>query len=192
MYLGFNVSGRPYDRYANHYNPYSPIFSYRERLQVFISDAGILAVTYTLYCIAMEKGLGWLVFVYGIPLLIVNGFLVLVTYLNHTHLAIPYYDSTEWDWLRGALSTVDRDYGVLNKVFHNITDTHVVHHLFSTIPHYQAIEATKAIKPILGDYYHFDDTTFYKALWREAKECLYVEPEEGTYPRGVFRYRNKF
>ena len=51
---------------------------------------------------------------------------------------------------QGALCTLDRDYGVLNKVFHNITDTHVAHHLFSTMPHYHAMEATKAIKPLLG------------------------------------------
>ncbi|KZV56444.1 hypothetical protein F511_08342 [Dorcoceras hygrometricum] len=74
----------------------------------------------------------------------------------HTHPALPYYDSSEWDWLRGALATVDGDSGVLNKVFHNILDTHVAHFLFSTMPHYHAMEATKAIKPILKQYYQFD------------------------------------
>ena len=34
MYLVANVSGRPYDRWANHFDPYSPIFSKRERLEV--------------------------------------------------------------------------------------------------------------------------------------------------------------
>ncbi|GKC78096.1 delta(12)-acyl-lipid-desaturase-like protein [Tanacetum coccineum] len=82
-------------------------------------------------------------------------------------------------WLRGALATVDRDYGVLNKVFHNITDTHVVHHLFSTMPHYNAMEATKAVRPLLGEYYRLDTTPFIVAMWREAKECLFVEPDEG-------------
>jgi len=55
--------------------------------------------------------------------------------------------------MRGALLTVDRDYGMLNLVFHHITDNHVTHHLFSIIPHYRAGEATRAIKPILGNYY---------------------------------------
>ncbi|VAI60152.1 unnamed protein product [Triticum turgidum subsp. durum] len=107
----------------------------------------------------------------------------------HTHPALPHYDSTEWDWLRGALATMDRDYGILNRVFHNITDTHVAHHLFSTMPHYHAMEATKAIKPILGEYYQFDPTPVAKATWREAKECIYVEPEDR---KGVFWYSNKF
>ncbi|KAF5473358.1 hypothetical protein F2P56_009976 [Juglans regia] len=192
LYLTFNVSGRPYDQFASHYDPYGPIYSDRQRLQIYISDAGVLAVFYGLYRLAMAKGLAWVLCIYGGPLLVVNGFLVLITFLQHTHPSLPHYDSTEWDWLRGALSTVDRDYGILNKIFHNITDTHVAHHLFSTMPHYHAMEATKAIKPILGDYYQFDGTPIYKATWREAKECIYVEPDEGgAQSKGVFWYANK-
>lgn len=51
---------------------------------------------------------------YGAPLLVVNSFLVLITFLQHTHPALPHYADKEWDWLRGALATVDRDYGILN------------------------------------------------------------------------------
>ncbi|CAK8571018.1 unnamed protein product [Lathyrus sativus] len=191
LYLAFNVSGRYYDRFASHYDPYGPIYSDRERLQIYISDAGVLVVSYGLYRLILAQGLNWVIRVYGVPLLIVNGFLVMITYLQHTHPALPHYDSSEWDWMRGALATVDRDYGILNKVFHNITDTHVVHHMFSTMPHYHAMEATKAVKPILGEYYHFDGTPVYKAMWREAKECLYVDPDEGSEVKGVYWYRNK-
>ncbi|XP_059668510.1 delta(12)-fatty-acid desaturase FAD2-like [Cornus florida] len=191
LYLLFNVSGRQYDRFACHYDPYGPIYSNRERIQIYLSDAGVLAVTSGLYRLMAAKGLGWVVSVYGGPLLIVNGFLVLITYLQHTHPSLPHYDSSEWDWMRGALSTVDRDYGILNRVFHHITDTHVAHHLFSTMPHYHAMEATKAIKPILGDYYQFDGTPVFKAMYREAKECIYVEADNGDQNKGVFWYRNK-
>ncbi|XP_062166100.1 delta(12)-fatty-acid desaturase FAD2 [Alnus glutinosa] len=191
LYLAFNVSGRPYDRFACHYDPHGPIYSDRQRLQIYISDVGVLAVFYGLYRLAIAKGLTWVLCVYGGPLLVVNAFLVLITFLQHTHASLPHYDSSEWDWLRGALATVDRDYGILNKVFHNITDTHVAHHLFSTMPHYHAMEATKAIKPILGDYYQFDGTPFYKAMYREAKECIYVEPDEDGQSKGVFWYGNK-
>ncbi|RID80728.1 hypothetical protein BRARA_A03368 [Brassica rapa] len=150
LYLAFNVSGRPYsDGFACHFHPNAPIYNDRERLQIYISDAGVLSVCYGLYRYAASRGVASVVCVYGVPLLIVNCFLVLITYLQHTHPSLPHYDSSEWDWLRGALATVDRDYGILNKVFHNITDTHVAHHLFSTMPHYNAMEATKAIKPIL-------------------------------------------
>ncbi|KAF5735738.1 omega-6 fatty acid desaturase [Tripterygium wilfordii] len=192
LYLAFNVSGRSYDRFACHFDPYGPIYSPREKLQIYISDAGIFTAFYALYRVAAANGLAWLVCVYGVPLLIVNGFLVVITYLQHTHPALPHYDSSDWEWLKGALLTMDRDYGLLNKVFHNITDTHVTHHLFSMMPHYHAMEATNAIKPILGEYYRLDSTPFYKALWREAKECVYVEPDEGSPSKGVLWYRNKF
>ncbi|XP_065854539.1 delta(12)-fatty-acid desaturase FAD2-like [Euphorbia lathyris] len=192
LYLAFNVSGRPYDRFACHFDPYGPIYNDRERTEILISDVGLLVVTYGLYRLAAANGLAWVICVYGVPLLIVNAFLVVITFLQHTHPSLPRYDSSEWDWLRGALATVDRDYGILNKVFHNITDTHVAHHLFSTMPHYHAMEATKAIKPILGEYYQFDGTPIFKAMWREAKECIYVEADEGDQQKGVYWYNNKF
>ncbi|CDP11063.1 unnamed protein product [Coffea canephora] len=190
LYLAINASGRQYDRFACHYDPYSPIYNARERLPIYISDVGVFVTTYLLYRVALAKGLAWLICIYGLPLLILNGFTVFITYLQHTHPSLPHYDSSEWDWLRGALATVDRDYGVLNNVFHNITNTHVPHHLFSAMPHYHAVEATEAMKPILGEYYHFDGTPVYKAMWREARECLYVEPDDGS--KGVFWYNNKF
>ncbi len=34
--------------------------------------------------------------------------LVMITYLQHTHPNLPHYDDKEWDWLRGAMATVDR------------------------------------------------------------------------------------
>ncbi|KAK4355029.1 hypothetical protein RND71_027223 [Anisodus tanguticus] len=191
LYMAFNAFGRSYDRFACHFDPYGPIYNYSERLQIYISDAGVIATSYVLSRVALAQGLTWLVCIYGVPLLILNGFVVIISYLNHTNSSLPRYDSTEWDWLRGCLSTVDRDYGALTKVFHNTTCTHVVHHLFSTIPHYHAIEATKAIKPLLGEYYQFDSTPFYKAMWRETKECIYVEKDEGSQDKGVFWFKNK-
>lgn len=192
LYLAFNVSGRPYPRFACHYDPYGPIYSDRERAQIMVSDAGVMTMGYLLYKATAAWGFWSVVRIYGVPLLVVNGWLVLITFLQHTHPSLPHYDSSEWDWLRGALATVDRDYGVLNRVFHHINDTHVAHHLFSTMPHYHAEEATRAIRPVLGEYYQFDGTPVVKAMWREAKECIYVEPDSGdNKPKGVFWYRNK-
>ncbi|XP_071940149.1 delta(12)-acyl-lipid-desaturase-like [Coffea arabica] len=189
LYLAINASGRQYDRFASHYDPYCPSWYARERLQIYIFNVGVIVTIYVLYHSALAKGLAWLICIYVLPLLILNGIIVFITYLHHTHTSLPHYDSSEWDWLRGALAAVHRDYGVLNKVFHNITNTHVVHHLFSKMPHYRAVEATEAMKPILGEYYRFDGSPLYKAMWREAKECLYVEPDEGS--KGVFWYKNK-
>ncbi|CAI9300008.1 unnamed protein product [Lactuca saligna] len=192
LYLMFNYAGKKYDRFACHYDPNSPIYSKNERAQIFVSDVGILVVTYILYLLTMNKGLTWVFCIYVVPLLILNSSLITVTYLQHTHPSLPHYDSTEWDWLRGALATVDRDYGIMNRLGHNIANTHVIHHLFPKIPHYHAMEATKAIKPILKDYYKFDETPVLKALYREAKECVYVESDDSEDAKGVFWFDNKF
>ncbi|KAL4573919.1 hypothetical protein LXL04_020740 [Taraxacum kok-saghyz] len=193
LYLMFNYTGRNYDSFACHLDPNSPIYSNNERAQIFVSDVGILVVAYLIYHVAMTKGVSWVLCIYGVPMLFLYSSFVCITYLHHTHPSLPHYDSTEWDWLRGALSTVDRDYGILNKLMgHNITNTHVTHHLFPKMPHYHAMEATKAIKPILKDYYKFDDTPILKALYREAKECVYVKSDDYEDAKGVFWFDNKF
>ncbi|CAH1433859.1 unnamed protein product [Lactuca virosa] len=114
LYLMFNYAGRNYDRVACHFYPNSPIYSKSERAQIIVSDFGVVVVTYLLYNLVMTKGLTCVFCMYGVPMLILNTSLICVTYLHHTHSSLPHYDSTEWDWLRGALATVDRDYGILN------------------------------------------------------------------------------
>ena len=61
MYLAANVSGRPYDRMANHFDPYSPIYSKRERTEILISDCALAAVVYGLYALGSVAGWTWLV-----------------------------------------------------------------------------------------------------------------------------------
>lgn len=186
-YLLSNISGnRSYDpkAWVNHFFPESPIFTsgseadaHNQKL-ILISDLALLAMFGVLYKWVSLTSLSHVVYVYFIPYLIVNFWLVLITYLQHTDLQLPHYTHGEWDWLRGALATVDRDYGILNRVFHHITDTHVVHHLFSFMPHYHAQEATEAVKPLLGDYYLMDRTPVFTALWNAYRDCNVLYPDE--------------
>ncbi|KAL7609061.1 hypothetical protein Lser_V15G14284 [Lactuca serriola] len=194
IYLTINAAGRPYDKFASHYDPRSPIFSDSERVLILMSDIGLITFSYMLYKVAMIQGFAWVFCVYGGALMVMNAFLVIITYLHHTHPSLPHYDDSEWNWIKGALSTVDRDYGVLNMVFHNITDTHVLHHLFSYIPHYHAMEATKAIRPILGEFYQSDSTPFFLALWRESKNCLFVEPDNeiDEKKKGIYWFKGQY
>jgi len=188
LYLAFNVASRPYPAWANHFNPYSPIFAPKERFEVLLSDLGLAAVLVGLFFLGESFGFVWLVKLYVIPYLYVNFWLVLITFLQHTHPALPHYLDEEWDWLRGALSTVDRDFGFLNVIFHHITDTHVAHHLFSKMPHYHASEATKAVREVIGCYYQKDPRPIYLALWQDWRACRYVAPD--AVGQGVLWYRS--
>ncbi len=124
----------------------------------------------------------WLAKVYLVPYLFVNMWLVMITDLQHTDPTLPHYRSAKWNWLKGALCTLDRDYGYFNVVFHHIGDTHVAHHLFSHMPHYHAEEATRALKPILGKYYLTDTVSpglrgIGEALWKTSKFCRFVDDD---------------
>lgn len=182
LYLAFNVASRPYPRFANHFDPWSPIYSKRERMEVVVSDAALVGVVSVLGYLGRTYGGAWLVKTYVVPYLIVNMWLVVITLLQHTHPALPHYFEKDWDWLRGAMATVDRSMGppFLDVFFHHIADTHVLHHLFSQIPHYHAQEASAAIKPILKQYYQRDDRWVGRAVWEDWRDCRYVAPDEPT------------
>nr|Q9FPP7.1 RecName: Full=Fatty acid conjugase FAC2 B; Short=CoFac2; AltName: Full=CoFadX-1 [Calendula officinalis]AAG42260.1 FadX-2 [Calendula officinalis]WGV46905.1 FADX-2 [synthetic construct] len=189
-YIMFNYTGKKHKSggLASHFYPQSPLFNDSERNHVLFSDIGICIVLYACYRIVTVTGAMPAFYVYGIPWVIMSAILFAATYLQHTHPSIPHYDTTEWNWLRGALSTIDRDLGFFNM---NKTHYHVIHHLFPVIPEYHAQEATEAIKPILGQYYKYDGTPFLKALWREMKECIYVESDEGQKKQGIYWFKNK-
>ena len=179
-YLINHTTGRKYGSRTNHFEPSSPLFLPHQYWSVVLSDLFLVGVAATLYMLGSTMGLWWLCKVYVVPYLVVNMWLVLITDLQHTDIALPHYRGEEWTWLKGALCTMDRDYGFLNHVFHHIGDTHVAHHLFSTMPHYHAEEATRALKPVLGKYYLQDHASpglrgIAQALWQTSQYCLFVE-----------------
>eukprot|EP00730_Choanoeca_flexa_P009685 TRINITY_DN12871_c0_g1_i1.p1 TRINITY_DN12871_c0_g1~~TRINITY_DN12871_c0_g1_i1.p1 ORF type:complete len:381 (+),score=83.70 TRINITY_DN12871_c0_g1_i1:70-1212(+) len=184
-YLLTHVTGRDYGSRTNHFEPSSPLFSAKERMQIVVSDIVLFAWIGLLAYAGNTYGFAWLVKSYGIPYLIVNLWLVLITHLQHTDIRIPHYRAEEWNWLKGALCTMDRDYGFLNHFHHHIADTHVAHHLFSYMPHYHAQEATEAIKPILGEYYLTDNVSpglkgIGEALWSSMTYCRVVEDNDNV------------
>ncbi|KAJ0738075.1 putative fatty acid desaturase domain-containing protein [Helianthus annuus] len=163
---------------GSHFNPYSELFSPDERHYIVTSTIcwGVMVVL--LVYLANLVGPLLLLNLYGVPYFIFIAWLDIVTYLHHHgyEQKLPWYRGKEWSYLRGGLTTVDRDYGLLNNIHHDI-GTHVIHHLFPQIPHYHLIEAvsiicvtctyfyglvvtlcvwvvqTKAAKPVLGKYY---------------------------------------
>ncbi|CAN1282277.1 Omega-3 fatty acid desaturase, endoplasmic reticulum [Linum perenne] len=120
---------------GSHFNPYSDLFAPQERKSVLISTISWVSMVLILLYASFLFGLLPVFKIYGVPYLIFVAWLDMVTYLHHH-----------------GLTTVDRDYGIINNIHHDI-GTHVIHHLFPQIPHYHLVEATKASKSVLGKYY---------------------------------------
>jgi omega-6 fatty acid desaturase (delta-12 desaturase) len=176
LYLVFNMTGQKYDRRANHYEPSSPLFKETQRTDVVVSDIALAVVLGGLAFWAYQTSLATVACFYFVPYMVVNFYLVTITLLQHSHVDVPHYRGDEWTFIRGALATVDRSYGwVINNLQHNIMDSHVAHHLFSTMPHYNAIQATPYLREKLGVYYKRDDTNFLFALYRAFRDCVFVE-----------------
>ncbi|GFS33549.1 fatty acid desaturase 8 [Actinidia rufa] len=139
---------------GSHYNPNSDLFVPNERKDVITSTVCWSAMAALLVGLSFVMGPVQLLKLYVIPYWIFVMWLDLVTYLHHHghEEKLPWYRGEEWSYLRGGLTTLDRDYGWINNIHHDI-GTHVIHHLFPQIPHYHLIEATEAAKPVLGRYY---------------------------------------
>ncbi|KAF9943751.1 linoleoyl-CoA desaturase activity protein, partial [Modicella reniformis] len=129
----------------------SPIFESRDFSNILFSDFGVLLTLGGLVYAIMQTSFLTVIKYYGIPYLILGFWLVLVTFLQHTHAKMPHYREGTFNFQRGALSTVDRSYGkFLDHMFHGASNTHVAHHLFSQMPFYHTEEATVHLKKLLG------------------------------------------
>lgn len=181
-YLIANVAGQNYGRWASHFDPTSPQFRSDEHNDVVISDIGIFAVLAAVAAAIYNFGFANVYCYYFAPYFWVNFWLVFITYLQHTDIRLPHYTADEWNFVRGALCTIDRDYSApLNWWFHHINDSHTVHHIFSQMPFYHAIEVTRKVLPdILGEIHQTSTKSLWSSLWESWKECRYVVPKEGV------------
>ena len=171
----------------SHFSPASALFAVDDesgikpaarRRDIVVSDLGFFGAIAAIAGACAVFGPVAVGAYYGVPYLVTNLNLVLITYLQHTDSYVPHYREAEFTWLRGALATVDRSYGwLLDTVFHHISDTHVVHHLFSEMPFYHAQEATRIARDFLKDHYLCDHTPVPLALWRAWSACRFVDDE---------------
>jgi acyl-lipid omega-3 desaturase len=163
---------------ASHFNPYSALFKPSERLGVAISAALWVVMVGFLGYLTYQHGWVFLLKYYLAPYIVFVVWLDLVTFLHHTEPDVPWYRGDEWYFLKGALSTVDRDYGFVNPIHHDI-GTHVAHHVFLSMPHYHLKTATAAIKPILGEHYRKSEQPIWQAFVNSYLKCHFV-PDEGS------------
>jgi omega-6 fatty acid desaturase (delta-12 desaturase) len=174
--------GQPLQGIADHFRPSSPMFPEKLSFKIFLSTATVVASLGGLGYASYEFGFMPVLLWYLNPYFFVNAWLVLYTWLQHTDASVPQYGDDEWTWVKGALSTVDRPYGIFDFFHHEIGSTHVAHHLFHEMPHYNALEATHAIKAFLEPkgLYNYNPTPWWKAMWQVAKTCHYVEDTTGV------------
>jgi len=184
VYLINNDTGARKNKGQSHFDPNARgLFSAKEAWKVRASNAGMVAMLGVLGYACQVFGVRQMVALYLIPQMIVNIYLTCITFMQHTHEAVPHYDEKEWTWLRGGLATVDRSMGVwFDRRLHHIADSHVCHHLFSDMPFYGAKAATPSIAEHCGKYYRSRVSTFcgsvYLGFWRDfywtMKSCLVV------------------
>ncbi len=191
-YLTVNAAGQRYGSGTNHFNPNARMFSERDYWDIVVSNIGIVAAFSCIGYFSYTFGPLTVFKYYGIPYLFVNMWLVLITYLQHSDPAIAHYSPNQFSFVRGALGTIDRDYGIYNWFHHRIGQTHVVHHLFSQMPFYHSLEATEAVKKVLGPLHYEDKTSIFQALRRSWKYCKFIDPAEGDimYYRSYVEQKN--
>ncbi|CAH8284159.1 unnamed protein product [Eruca vesicaria subsp. sativa] len=114
----FYLWARSPGKKGSHYHLDSDLFLPKERKDVLTSIACWTAMSALLICLNFVMGPMKMLKLYG----------------------IPYW---EWSYFRGGLTTLDRDYGVINNIHHDI-GTHVIHHLFPQIPHYHLVDQSDA------------------------------------------------
>lgn len=192
-YLLIGATGGPDRGVTNHYypeplsepkQPKKELFPGNWKAKVYQSDIGIAAVVGALAAWTFCHGLGEVMALYGGPLIIVNAWLVLYTWLQHTDVDVPHFGNADHTFVKGALHTIDRPYdkmdpfGAIDFLHHKIGTTHVAHHFDCTIPHYKAQAATDAIKENFPEVYLYEDTPIFQALWRVCKGCVAVEKRD--------------
>lgn len=189
-YLMIGATGGPDRGLTNHFwpnplttpnRPNKELFPGNWKAKVLKSDVGVAAVAAGAVTWAACNGFSQMMALYGGPLIVVNAWLVIYTWLQHTDVDVPHYSSENHSFVKGALHTIDRPYdkldpwGLIDFLHHKIGTTHVAHHFDSTIPHYKADTATQAIKEAFPNMYLYDPTPIPQALWRISKGCTGVE-----------------
>ena len=176
------IDGTPLNgRVMDHFRPSSPMFPSKLSAKVAVSTITVIAALGALCYLKYEYGVLPVLLWYWGPYCWTNAWLVLYTWLQHTDPSVPQYGPEEWTWVRGALTTIDRPYGIFDFFHHAIGSTHLVHHLFHEMPWYNAGKATAALKEYLEPkgLYNYDPTHFVLAMWKVAHTCHYVEGNHG-------------
>lgn len=148
---------------GSHISVNSDLFTKDERSMVRTSVICWWGMLSLLAGLSVRYGVRNVIMYYWIPYLIYCFWLLVVTFLHHTEPGTKWYSTRNWNYVKGNLESVDRVYGYLEHFHHDI-GTHVVHHLFPSIPHYHLREANEAVRPFLGALHKIEKETPFTQL----------------------------
>ena len=157
---------------SSHLNPFDKLLK-KNFLGSMLSVLGFFLMVGVICAAGFSFGWMNVLLHYGIPLFIFGSWLVVTTFLHHNHDNARWYSEKEWTFVKGALSSVDRSYGIFNWLVHDI-GTHQIHHVFPSIPHYNLKKATRQFRKAFPQLVLEDHSSillsFYKQTWCYIKE----------------------
>ncbi len=177
--LGFRNIGTYSPISGSHFLPTSTLMAPHIRGSWYAGLFTVLAFASIYASLGFVFGWGFFAKYILAPYLIYGGWLTFMTWMQHVSEEVPVYQAQDWTPLKGALSSVDRNYGPFNWLTHNTGNYHVIHHIFPTIPHYHLKQATDAVKPLLGDSYLQSDRFVIFDFVRSLLNCHHVVPADG-------------
>lgn len=151
-------------RPVGHLNPYEEMMKVKFAWCT-VSVVTVAAMAFAVGCYGHCFGYYRMLNHYVMPCLIFASWLVVVTFLHHNDVNVPWYGNNLWTNVKGQLSSVDRNYGWAHGLTHNI-GTHQIHHLFTKIPHYKLEEATAAFRGTFPNLVNRCDEPILAAFWR--------------------------
>ncbi|CAF0805166.1 unnamed protein product [Adineta steineri] len=172
-------------RGINHFNPFEPLFYNKHFIGASLSLATYLGMCYLMYIYAISVGFISLITYHLIPVFIFACYIVIITMLHHTEIDVPWYGDSEWNNVKGQLSTVDRHYGHVHSIIHSI-GTHQIHHLFTKVPHYHLEEATEQFRKVYPDLVRINNEPILVSFSRMFK--TFINQRSISHDARVFTY----
>lgn len=158
-------------RPISHLNPFHPLFSGRHQFGVWSTLICYIAMMYLMILYATTYGFLNLIAYHLIPVFIFASYMVIITMLHHTEIDVPWFADSEWNNVKGQLSTIDRDYGHVHSIIHSI-GTHQIHHLFTKVPHYHLEEATAHFRQAYPELVRINEEPILLAFYRMCRIFL--------------------
>ena len=186
LLLGFSP------RNVSHYNVYDPLFVKHAGKCVVSLCCNFVWVS-ILYYYSLSFGFLKLLIHYMIPVFVFATWLVVTTFLHHQDDNVPWYANHKWDYVRGQLSSVDRDYGWAHTLIHNI-GIHQIHHMFTKITHYHLEEATAAFRREYPELVRINNKPIVKEFFKRFNiydSDKYISDDKDVHVFGGVSYQDK-